>query len=76
MSTCTLDHSLEDVRSKLESQKTFLPSDLYSKCRDFLGTKPDQLTLNELFHLLKKYDLSSREEKEIRNSEIIKMVVN
>ncbi|WP_339145951.1 MULTISPECIES: hypothetical protein [unclassified Sutcliffiella] len=74
MSSCKLDHSLEDVGNKLESQKTFLPSDLYSKCRDFLGTKPDQLELNELFHLLKKYDLSSKKEKENRNDEIIKLV--
>ncbi|ADC48339.1 hypothetical protein BpOF4_01355 [Alkalihalophilus pseudofirmus OF4] len=70
MSSCKLDHPLEDVENKLGSQKEYLPEEIYSGCRTFLKTKPSQLELNELFHLLKKYDLSSEEEQLLRNAKI------
>ncbi|MDV2686019.1 hypothetical protein RYX56_16750 [Alkalihalophilus lindianensis] len=73
MSSCKLDHPLEDVYQKLDSQKDFLPADLYASCQRFLETKPSQLELNELFHLLKKYDLSSSEEQQSRNESITKL---
>ena len=70
MSQCTIDHSLEDVIQKLENQKAFLPEALYSKCRQFLSETVGQARLNEVFHLLKKYDLASTEEKETRNAKL------
>jgi hypothetical protein len=70
MSTCNLNHSLEDVRKKLEDQTAFLPSDLYQDFNSFLQKTLDQETLNHAFHLLKKYDLASKEEQSDRNHNI------
>ncbi|RFB19266.1 group-specific protein [Bacillus sp. HNG] len=67
MSTCNIDHTLEDVVKKLQSQETFLPKELYHNAIQFLETERTQLTLNEFFHLLKKYDLASEEEQQKRN---------
>ncbi|MBM6618036.1 group-specific protein [Bacillus suaedaesalsae] len=72
--SCKLDHSLEDVTKKLEEQKTFLPVGLYTKCMNFLSQSPSQLQLNELFHLLKKYDLASDDEKLVRNGKLTELV--
>ena len=70
MGNCQLDHSGEDVNKKLADQKSFLPEELYNSSSQLLKRKPDQLTLNELFHVLKKYDLASEEEKSKRNESI------
>jgi hypothetical protein len=70
MSQCNLDHSLEDVQKKLEEQAAFLPSDLYQHFNSFLHPELGQDTLNEAFHLLKKYDLASSEEQKERNEKI------
>ncbi|OLS39366.1 group-specific protein [Alkalihalophilus pseudofirmus] len=70
MSSCKLDHPLEDVENKLGSQEEYLPKDVYSQCTVFLQSKPSQLELNELFHLLKKYDLASEEEKKMRDEKL------
>lgn len=70
MSNCQLDHSTEDVKKKLEDQKPFLPEDLYIESNQLLERKPNQLILNELFHVLKKYDLASEEEKSKRNENL------
>ena len=70
MGTCRLDHSWEDVNKKLADQKSFLPEALYNGSSQLLERKPTQLTLNELFHMLKKYDLASEEEKSKRNESI------
>ncbi|MEH7222353.1 hypothetical protein V7112_00965 [Bacillus sp. JJ1566] len=67
MSTCNIDHSKGDVIKKLQSQEGFLPNELYNNAVRFLETERTQLTLNELFHLLKKYDLASEEEQQKRN---------
>lgn len=67
MSTCNIDHSKEDVHKKLESQKAFLPEELYLSGLTFLKEEKNQQELNELFHLLKKYDLAPKEEQEKRN---------
>jgi len=67
MGTCNIDHSLADVKQKLADQKEFLPQDLFDESSKLLEGNPDQLTLNELFHFLKKYDLATDEEKEERN---------
>ncbi|TVP84017.1 MAG: group-specific protein [Alkalicoccus sp.] len=63
---CNIDHSTEDVRKKLASQKEYLPKDVYNKAETFLQKEQPQPQLNELFHLLKKYDLSSEEEQKER----------
>lgn len=38
--------------------------------KQLLKRKPNQSTLNELFHVLKKYDLASDEEKLERNENL------
>ncbi|WP_318615596.1 hypothetical protein [Sporosarcina sp. YIM B06819] len=74
MSKCTVDHSLEDVRNKLGEQSLFLPRDLHELYQLFLDEQLDQVTLNMIFHLLKKYDLASEEVREQRNAELRKLV--
>ena len=74
MSKCTVDHSLEDVRNKLEEQSAFLPQELHKQCRQFLDEQLDQVTLNEVFHLLKKYDLASEEVQEQRDAALRELV--
>ena len=73
MSTCNLDHTLEDVVKKLSDQKPFLPEEIFVVSSQLLDGNPDQLTLNKLFHLLKKYDLASEVEKSDRNDSIRKL---
>ncbi|MFS0861258.1 hypothetical protein [Fredinandcohnia sp. 179-A 10B2 NHS] len=68
MSTCNIDHSKEDVHKKLESQKAFLPEELYLLGITFFKEDKSQQELNELFHLLKKYDLATNEEQVKRNT--------
>ncbi|MBU5466836.1 group-specific protein [Virgibacillus sp. MSJ-26] len=63
MSKCNIDHSQEAVVEKLNSQKEYLTSDSYYVIKGFLSSPRSQETLNELFHLLKKYDLASPEEQ-------------
>jgi hypothetical protein len=74
MSNCKLDHSKEDVLAKLESQEAFLPKNTFKNTYSFLLKETSQAQLNELFHLLKKYDLASAEEQEDRNSQIVKLI--
>lgn len=70
MSSCKIDHPVEDVKTKLVSQKGFLPADLYTRSEQFLEIPRTQLALNELFHLLKKYDLATPVEQEKRNQQL------
>jgi hypothetical protein len=74
MGKCDIDHSNEDVKQKLESQQDFLPELIGTDLHRFLMTKPSQPTLNELFHLLKKYDLASKEDQQERNNKIIQLI--
>ena len=39
MSRCRIDHSLEEVRKKLEEQQPCLPQELHSKCQHFLNER-------------------------------------
>ncbi|WP_338452246.1 hypothetical protein R4Z09_10370 [Niallia oryzisoli] len=71
MSNCKLDHSHEDVLKKYESQSSFLPDELNGKFESYFSKEHTQAELNEMFHLLKKYDLSSVEEKEARNKQML-----
>ena len=70
MSECKLDHSLEDVKQKFEQQREFLPADLVSLFSTFIQKEHTQDILNEIFHLLKKYDLASEEEKVERTNKL------
>jgi len=70
MSNCRIVHSLEDVSSKLLDQKLFLPTELFEASSKKLKGKMNQETLNELFHLLKKYDLTTENDKIERNERL------
>ncbi|QQN81930.1 group-specific protein [Bacillus toyonensis] len=67
---CNIDHSIEDVMNKLESQKDFLSEILFKDLNGFLQNKHSQEILNDIFHVLKKYDLVSEEEREKRNAQL------
>ncbi|WP_425288593.1 hypothetical protein [Salibacterium halotolerans] len=68
MGSCPIDHSLDDVKQKLEDQKDVMPAALYHDTARFFHDEQPQSILNEGFHLLKKYDLAGQEEKENRNA--------
>lgn len=70
MGVCNIDHSKADVVKKLAGQEAFLPIELSRQLEDFMQGRHSQETLNELFHLLKKYDLSSESEQEERNRKL------
>jgi hypothetical protein len=70
LSECKLNHSQEDVKNKFESQAEFLPNELQSLFQLFFEKEQTQANLNEAFHLLKKYDLASDEEKNTRNAQM------
>jgi hypothetical protein len=76
MSECKLDHTLEDVRNKYESQGAFLPEAMKPLFEQFLTTEHTQDLLNEMFHLLKKYDLASEEERNERNNRLLLVLKN
>ncbi|AZJ21603.1 group-specific protein [Bacillus wiedmannii] len=71
---CNIDHSMEDVMSKLESQKSFLPEVIFKELKVFLRGNHSQEILNDIFHLLKKYDLVSEEEREMRNTQLLLII--
>lgn len=73
MSRCTLDHTQSDVLQKLTEQQAFLPDELVKRCELFLSKPLDQETLNEVFHLLKKYDLSEETERMKRNQMLVQL---
>jgi len=73
---CKLDHSLEDVRKKLTEQASHLDSSLVQALESFLSIHTEQPTLNEIFHLLKKYDLSTAEERLERELALRKLIVS
>ncbi|WP_312468878.1 hypothetical protein [Neobacillus sp.] len=75
MSECKLNHSQEDVKSKYESQTAFLPEEMKPLFDQFLAKEHTQEILNEVFHLLKKYDLATEEEKSERTNRL-NMVLN
>lgn len=76
MSECKLDHSHNDVRKKYEQQKAYLPNDLVPLFEAFFKEEHAQDLLNEVFHLLKKYDLSTEDEKENRNNRLYLVLKN
>ncbi|MCQ6276124.1 group-specific protein [Bacillus sp. V3B] len=76
MSTCKLDHSHEDVKKKYESQLPFLSEQMIPLFEQFFSKEHTQNVLNEMFHLLKKYDLASDEEKEERYKQMMLLLKN
>lgn len=71
---CNIDHSMEDVMNKLESQKVFFPEVIFKEVKGFLQGNHSQEILNDVFHLLKKYDLVSEEERETRNTQLLLII--
>ena len=76
MGECNLDHSVEDVQQKFNSQSQGLPEDIRSLFHEFLVRNPSQTTLNEMFHLLKKYDLVDEQERKERDRKIKWLILN
>jgi hypothetical protein len=76
MSECKLNHSHEDVKNKYESQAAFLPEDMRPLFTPFFEKDHTQELLNEVFHLLKKYDLLSEEEQSARNNRLYLILKN
>lgn len=70
MGECKLDHSVEDVHKKLAEQAPFLPSSRVEQLQALFQTELSQKSLNKWFHLLKKYDLASPEERLKREEEM------
>lgn len=66
---CNLDHSVEDVRKKLGAIRPYLPTSIAQALPEYVEGGRTQEELNEVFHLLKKYDLADEEEKARRNEE-------
>ncbi len=74
MGKCTIDHTLEDVKQKLAEQSAFMPRELVMEVGDSLSEAANQSYLNEVFHLLKKYDLADVNERETRNEKLSDLV--
>lgn len=70
MGECKLDHSVEDVQKKLAEQAPFLPQQRVEQLQVLLETERSQARLNELFHLLKKYDLATPEDRAQREEKM------
>lgn len=70
MGECKLDHSQEDVLKKLAEQAPHLTEQRVKQFANLLEEDLSQERLNELFHLLKKYDLASPQEREEREKQM------
>ena len=76
MGECKLDHSHEDVQQKYEQQQEFLPIEMKPLFESFFQGEHTQDILNEVFHLLKKYDLASEEDKNERENRLYLVLKN
>ena len=70
MGKCNIDHAVQDVQKKLTEQSAFLPNHLTEGLKAVLTDELGQDTLNEIFHLLKKYDLAGAEERKEREEKL------
>ncbi|PGS48468.1 group-specific protein [Bacillus sp. AFS041924] len=70
MGKCNLNHSKKDVQDKLDFQRNYLPDRITDDLDLLLRTECSQEILNEIFHLIKKYDLSTNAEQELRNKRL------
>lgn len=73
--SCPIDHTTEEVRKKLEEQKSYLPLEIYDGVKRMLDVESSQERLNEIFHLLKKYDLAAEDEQLERNTKLRGMFI-
>mgnify|MGYP001479950216 CR=1 FL=1 len=76
MGECKIDHTKEDVKNKYESQLNYLPEEMKPLFQQFFLEEHTQEILNDVFHLLKKYDLASEEEKQNRNNRLNMVLKN
>ncbi|WP_040204082.1 hypothetical protein [Neobacillus jeddahensis] len=76
MSECRVNHTKADLKRKYESQESFLPAEIKSLFSPFFARDHAQELLNEVFHLLKKYDLASAEEQSARNNRLLLVLKN
>ena len=74
MGRCTIDHTLEDVQQKLSEQSALMPRELVIEVGDSLVEGADQEFLNEVFHLLKKYDLADDKERKERDQKLKELI--
>ncbi|GGB42720.1 group-specific protein [Fictibacillus barbaricus] len=74
MGRCTIDHTLEDVQQKLSEQSAFMSRELVIEVGDSLVEGGDQEFLNEVFHLLKKYDLADDKERKERDQKLKELI--
>lgn len=71
MGACMRDHSVEDIRGKLEELQDQLDLSLAEAVELGLAqNKWEQVKLNELFHLLKKLEknITLEEKQEVKNT--------
>ncbi|MCC9625154.1 MULTISPECIES: hypothetical protein [Exiguobacterium] len=66
----TVDHSIEDVSRRLERQSQCMPAHLYFQLEELLNWSLEQEVVNQLYALLKKYDVLTDIEREERNISI------
>lgn len=71
---CPIDHSVVDVKKKLAEQKAFLPVRISAGLESYITEGLAQDVLNDIFHLLKKYDLASEEERAERDEQFARYV--
>ncbi|WP_079509224.1 group-specific protein [Mesobacillus jeotgali] len=76
MGECNINHSKEDVKKKYEAQREYLPEDIQSLFSSFFMEEHTQDILNEVFHLLKKYDLAAEEERNERDNRLKLVLYN
>lgn len=74
MGKCNIDHTRDDVVKKFQDQYEFMPENTREEVSRFLTRELSQDTLNDLFHLFKKYDLASETERQERNKRLMEMV--
>lgn len=70
MDPSTVDHSIEDVSRRLERQSQCMPAHLYFQLEELLNWSLEQEVVNQLYALLKKYDVLTDIEREERNISI------
>ncbi|PID16178.1 group-specific protein [Sporosarcina sp. P34] len=75
MSNCAIDHTQPEVVEKLAEQKSFMPEELVKSCELYLSKSLSQESLNEVFHLLKKYDLATEKERVDRDYKMQQLFV-
>ncbi len=74
MGECKLDHTAEDVKAKFESQQEFLPAEITMLFAVFFEQEHSQAELNKVFHLLKKYDFATEEDKKVRDQQLSELL--